>query len=85
MGVINKPQFRVFDFSMSASFAFLILRVSAMKVRTMLHRPRRIERLTVEGGLSLLSHGYCNLHGHVCALPDLSGVRFSFTGQDLKK
>jgi len=68
MGVINKPWFRVFDFSISASFAFLILRVSAMEMRTMLHGPSRIERLTVGGGSSLLSHGYHNLHGHLCAL-----------------
>jgi len=68
MGVIDKPQFRVFDFSMSASFAFLVLRVSAMEVRTMLRGPSRIERLTVGGGSSLLSHGYHNLHSHLCAL-----------------
>jgi len=68
MEVIDKPWFRVFNFSTSASFAFLVLKVSAMEVRTMLRRSRRIERLTVGGGSSLLSHGYHNLRDHLCAL-----------------
>ena len=75
---------RVFDFSMSASFAFLILKVSAMEVRTMLRGPRRSERLTVGGGLSLLSHGYCNLHGHLCALARLGWCEVLFHGTRLR-